>query len=220
MNLNEIFSSFTKSRKTIKRINPVNDLPIIALMHRTGQFSRCGQEVLDWTKYFEGRPSQTAHFRYLLIKLSENKSLGGSEEEASYLLRITARGELSHFGIAGAASRELVNNVPNCFVAFHQSHHIEPAIIAGVNDDDGNPRPYAVIEGGGFLEVDTVKKTVVAYGRSKTFPVPYDAQRDYYLGMTSHEFAVKIMENSLSGWSYSVVHNDMEASGDIPNLKE
>jgi len=208
VDLSATFGTFENFEKVIEIINPVHDLPIVLCT---------GLAESEWRSglFKDGK------FRYLLIKLTEERVLvtpfkksmpetavvGKHWERASYLVRFSSG---THLAIAGFVMKELRKRVPGCKLGLYQSRHGEPAKIAETDKIVGD---YATIVGGGFVKVDSEKKEIAIYGRSRAFTTRYEEQKKYQLGMTGHEFVKKMIQPDLpERWSIVVVNNDAEAS--------
>lgn len=225
INISKIFGVFEDFEQVVERVNPSHDLPIVDFsLKESGD---------GWKDQLWSHKSQT--LRYILVKLVEKRLdrddiFGGENpftdevippmenppktvvegkhwEKASYIIRFSSG--YTHLGIAGSIMEALKEKIPKCKLCLRQSGHGEPATIA-MTEKLYN---YATVVGAGFVKINSDKKEMIFYGRSRAFTVRYDSQVKYYLGMTGHEFVAKILRSELpKGWNIIVINNDVEAS--------
>jgi len=204
-NLNEIFGTFYNFETAIYRVDPSHNIPII----RTSNGSN--EELIN---FWESENNYFDRKRYVLVKLIEGKSsirkfreLSDNRrwEKASYILRFSTHN--THLGIVGEIMEELQEKA-SCKLCLCQNNHANPVIIAKNN----TYHDYATVEGAGFMDVNRKKKKLIIYERSRSFTISYDYQKKYYLGMTGHEFAAKILSVCMpENWKIIVVNNNTES---------
>ena len=135
-------------------------------------------------------------------QLRKQEIRNGEEVESlkHYLLRFTTPSGVSHLGIVGSFVHELHDTLGDYLkfgdIKLHQTHHHEPLCAAATKDF------YLQVQGGGFFEINSMKKKIRFFGRSKMFETILPdakefAAEEFDSKKAFHLFAGRIMDSYL-----------------------